>query len=152
MRQSWSWRGFAKKLSTQRLQTPASPTQGNKGTFGARTPPPRLLHAEQFDVEHQRCVRGNDAAGTAGAVAQRGRNDQGALAADFHGGDAFVPAGDDLALPDRKLERLIAIDRTVEFLALLAVLVKPAGVMHDADLTGLWCRAGADGRVDHLQA
>src|SRR6266849_865604 len=118
----------------------------------ATTSPPHLLHAEQFDVEHQRRVRGNNAAGAAGAVAQRGRDDQGALAADFHGGDAFVPAGDDLALPDRKLERLIAIDRTVEFLALPTVLIKPAGVMHDAYLTGLWCRAGADGGVDDLQA
>src|ERR1700730_10449650 len=110
------------------------------------------LHVEQFDVEHQRRVRRNDAAGAAGAVAERGWNDQGALAADLHGGDAFVPAGDHLALPDRKLERLIAVDRAVEFLALLAALIKPAGVMHDADLAGLWCRAGADRVVDNLQA
>src|ERR1700716_735507 len=92
------------------------------------------------------------AAGAAGAVAQRGWNDQGALAADFHGGDPFVPAGDHPALPDRKLERFIAVDRRVEFLAFLAALIKPAGVMHDADLTGLRCRAGADRVVDDLQA
>src|SRR3981189_1638011 len=110
------------------------------------------LHAKQFDIEHQRRVRRNSTAGAAGAVAQRGWNDQGALAADFHGGDAFVPAGDHPALPDRKLERFIAVDRRVEFLALLAALIKPAGVMHDADLAGLRCRAGADRFVDDLQA
>jgi len=110
------------------------------------------LHVEQLDVEHQRRVRRNGAAGAAGAVAQRGRNDQGTLAADFHGGDAFIPAGDHPALPDRKLERLVAIDRRVEFLALLPVLIEPAGVMHDANLTGLRRSAGADRAVNHLQA
>src|SRR6266404_962410 len=99
---------------------------------------PRLLYRQQFDVEHQRRVRRNDAARPARAVAERRRNDQGALAADLHGGDAFIPAGDHLVLPDWKLERLVAIDRTIEFLALLAVLIKPTGVMHDADLAGFW--------------
>src|SRR5713101_5873113 len=107
------------------------------------------LHVKQFDVEHQRRIRRNDAAG---AVAERRRDDQGALAADLHGGDAFIPAGDHLALPDRKLERLIAIHRTVELLALLAALVEPTRVMHDADLAGFWRGAGADGRVGDLQA
>src|SRR5258706_14974669 len=110
------------------------------------------LHVKQFDVEHQCRVGRNNAAGAAGAVAQRGRNDQGALAANFHAGDAFVPAGDHLALPDRKLERLIAVNRAVEFLAFLAALIKPAGVMHDTDLTGLWRRARPDRAVDNLQA
>src|SRR5713226_5915184 len=65
---------------------------------------------------------------------------------------ALVPAGDHLALADRKLERLIAVDGRVEFLALLAVLIKPAGVMHDADLAGLWRSASADRRIDNLQS
>ena len=71
-----------------------------------------LFDAEQFDVEDQRRVRRNDAAGAARAIAELGRDDQRALAADLHGGDAFVPAGDDLVLADRKLERLAAIDRS----------------------------------------
>src|SRR5437764_5472464 len=65
---------------------------------------PRLFHAEQFDIEHQRRIWRNDAARTASAITQRGRNDQRALAADFHGGDAFIPAGNHLALSDRSEE------------------------------------------------
>src|SRR5438046_9916103 len=114
-------------------------------TFTIRSPGRvrRLLHRQQFDIEHQRSVGRNDAATAAGAVAERGRNDQGALAADFHGGDALVPAGDHLALPDWKLERLLAIDGGVELFPLLAVLVEPSGVMHDADLAGFWRGSGA---------
>src|ERR1017187_10246511 len=114
--------------------------------------PGATLYIEQFDVEHQRRIRRNDAASAAGAVAQRGRDDQGALPADLHGGDALVPTGDHLALPDRKFERLVAVDRTVEFLAFLAALIKPAGVMHDADLAGLWRSTCADRVLDNLQA
>src|SRR6266576_1958543 len=110
-----------------------------------------LLHRQQFDIEHQRRVRWNRTAGTARAVTQRGRNDQRALAADLHAGDAFVPARDHAALADRKLERLVAVDRRVEFLALLAVLVKPSSVMHHAGLARLRRRAGADLAVDDLQ-
>ena len=60
------------------------------------------LHAKQFDVEDQRGIRWNDAAGTACAIAEFWRNNQRALTTDFHGGDAFVPAGNDLMLADRK--------------------------------------------------
>src|SRR6478609_3233047 len=89
----------------------------------------RLLHRQQFDIEHQRGV---------------GRNDQRALAADLHRGDPLIPAGDNLLLPDREFERLVAIDRTVELLALLAIFIEPAGIVHDADLAGLRRRAVAD--------
>src|ERR1700733_11776598 len=81
------------------------------------------LHVKQFDVEDQRRIRRDDAAGAARAIAKGGRNDQGALAADLHRGDAFVPAGNHLALSDRKFERLVAIDRAVELLALLAIFI-----------------------------
>src|SRR3978361_1388004 len=100
--------------------------------------PPSPLHIEQFDVEHQRRVGRNYAAGAARTVAQLRRNDQGALAAHFHGGYALVPAADALPVTDRKFERRVAVDRRVEFLALDPVLIEPAGVMHDADLTGFW--------------
>src|ERR1700722_9534893 len=116
------------------------------------TLPLRLLHRQQFDVEHQRGVGWNNPAGAAGAVAERGRNDQGALAADLHGGDAFIPAGDPALLPDRKFERLVAVDGRIEFLAFLAVLIEPAGVMHDAGLAGFWRGPGAAGGVGDLQA
>src|SRR4029079_6857134 len=111
----------------------------------------RLLHRQQFDIERQRGVGRNDAAGAACAISQRRRNDQGALAADLHRGDPLIPAGDNLLLPDREFERLVAIDRTVELLALLAAFIEPAGIVHDADLAGLRRRAVADLAVDDLQ-
>src|ERR1700744_6074083 len=77
------------------------------------------LHAEQLDVEHQRRVRRDHAAGAARAVAKLRRDDQRAVAADLHGGDALVPAGDHLSLADREGEGLVAIVRAVELLALV---------------------------------
>ena len=53
---------------------------------------------------------------------------------------------------DRKFERLAAIDGQVEFLALGAVLIKPAGIVHRANLPGLRRSAGADFCVDDLKA
>src|SRR3954451_1419824 len=116
------------------------------------SPQPPLLHRQQFDVEHQRRVWRDDAACPARAVTERRRNDQRTLAADLHGGNAFVPPGDHPALPDRKLERLVAVDGRVELLALLAILIEPAGVMHNAGLARLRRRAGPDVAVDDLQA
>src|SRR5436190_22449447 len=124
--------------------------RGNAG-FATDRRSALALHAEQFDVEHQRCVGRDDAAGAPGAVAQFRRDDQGALAADLHGGDAFVPAGDHLLLTDRKLERFVAIHRAVELLALDAILIEPAGIVHDADLAPLRRGAGADLAVRNLQ-
>src|SRR5579863_6436724 len=74
------------------------------------------LHLEQFDLEEQRRVRRDHAAGAASAVTQRRRNDQRALAADFHRGDALIPTRNHLTLSDRKFERLVAVDRAVELL------------------------------------
>src|SRR5450631_2905690 len=109
------------------------------------TPPSssRSFYVQEFDIEHQGRVWRDHAAGAPRAIAERGRNDQRALAADLHGGDAFVPAGDHPMLADRKLERLVAVERRVEFLALLAVLIEPARVMHHADLAGFGRDAGA---------
>src|SRR3954447_14398493 len=68
------------------------------------------LHVEQFDLEDQSGVGRNDAARTARAIAEGRRDDQGALAADLHRGNALVPAGNDPLLADRKLEWLAAVD------------------------------------------
>src|ERR1051326_8465635 len=57
-------------------------------TLSGASVPLRSLHPKQFDVEDQRGIRWNDAAGTACAIAEFGRNNQRALTADFHGGDA----------------------------------------------------------------
>src|SRR6185295_11662493 len=110
------------------------------------------LHAEQFDVEDQRGVRRYQAARAASAIPKCWRNDEGALAADLHRGDAFIPTGDDLLLPDGKLERLTAIDRTVEFLAPGTILVEPAGVVHDANLAGFGRGARPDFDVRDLKS
>src|SRR6266700_1391793 len=83
------------------------------------------LHVEQFDVEDQRGIRRDDAARAARAIAELGRDDEGALAADLHGGDALIPTADDLTLADGKLERLTAVERTVELLALGAAFIEP---------------------------
>ena len=103
-----------------------------------------LLHAEQLDVEHQRGVGRDHPAGAARAIAELGRDDQGALAADLHSGDPLVPAADDLPCPQAEGEGLAAVERAVEFGALRAIIVQPAGVMH-ADLVA-FCRlsTGAD--------
>src|SRR5579872_6699251 len=110
------------------------------------------LHIEQFDVEDQRRIRRDDAACAARAVAEFRRNNQGALAANLHRGDALIPAGDHPALSDRKLERIVAIDGGVELLALLAILIEPAGVVYDANLSRLRRGAGADLGVDDLES
>src|ERR1700728_1601821 len=128
------------------------PSRSRSTTTPTESPLGLALDVEQFDVEDQRRVRRKDAAGAARAVAEIGRNDQSAFAADLHGGDAFVPAGDDVVSADRKLEWLAAIDRAVEFLALGAVLIQPAGIMHDADLAGLRRSAGAGLGVGELQS
>src|SRR2546423_15689367 len=89
-----------------------------------RTRASRLaLHPEQFDFKDQRGVRWYHAACTARSIAEFRWNDEGALAADLHGGDAFVPAGDHPFLSDRKFERLAAVERRVELLAFGAILI-----------------------------
>src|SRR6266496_1083848 len=115
-------------------------------------PPRWLLHAEQLDIEHQRGVGRDRPAGAARAVAEIGRDDEGALAADFHPGDALIPALDDLPRAQAEGEGLAAVERAVEFGALRTVIVQPSGVMH-ADLVAL-CRfsAGADIGVGVFEA
>src|SRR6266568_1910136 len=108
--------------------------------------------AKQFDLKDQRRVRRYYTAGAAGTVTELGRNDEGALATDLHRGDTFVPTGNDLPSANRKLERPATVDRAVELLALGAVLIEPAGVMHDASLTSPRAGAGADLAVDDPQA
>jgi hypothetical protein len=94
-----------------------------------------LLHAEQIDIEDQHGARRNDATGAARAIAQVRRNDQRALAADMHSGEAFIPALDDLALAEREGKRLAPVERAVELLALLAVDEQPARVI---DTVTVW--------------
>src|SRR4051812_21594111 len=93
---------------------------GNSGRDGS-------IHLQELDIEHQRGVGRDDAPGAAGAIAEIGRDDQGALAADFHAGDTLVPTLDHLMAAERERKRLAAVERAVELLALLAIVVEPAG-------------------------
>src|SRR5215472_13374693 len=103
------------------------------------------LNPQQLDVEDQCRVGGDDAAGTARAVAELGRDDQRALAADLHAGDTFVPSLYHLPGAEPEAEWRAAIDRAVEFLALVAVrLLQPAGVMHRHVVARRGFGAGAD--------
>src|SRR5947209_2573258 len=88
---------------------------------------------EQVDHEDERLVRRDDTAGAARAVRHRRRDGQLAAAADFHPLHAGVPAGDHLALAELELERLAAVPRRVE---LLAVGERDADVVH-GDLRAL---------------
>src|SRR4051794_17909953 len=79
----------------------------------------RSTDAEQLDVEHERGVGRDHAACPAAAVAERRRNDERALAANLHAGDALVPAGDHLTGAEHEHERIVAIARAVELGAVM---------------------------------
>lgn len=57
---------------------------------------------QQFDIEEQRGIGWNISAGALLAVAQFGRDDQLAFAADLHAGHALIPAFDDFAGAQRE--------------------------------------------------
>src|SRR5690606_15181518 len=105
-----------------------------------------------LDLEEQRRVGRDDAAIAAGAIGQIGRDQQRALAAHLHVGDAFITALDDLALAELEFERLAALVGTVEGAARLPVLPDPAGVMHGHHFAGLGLVAGAHHDVAHAHA
>src|SRR5687767_5458929 len=93
------------------------------GTPGSVQPPQtpkcwqcRLLDLEEIDLEHQRRVGRDHAAGAAGAVTHRWRNREDSRAADLHACHAFIPSGNHLARAEREVERLIAVFRAVELL------------------------------------
>src|SRR5205814_3896662 len=85
------------------------------------------LHFEQFDFEDQRGIRRYHTACAARAIAELGWDDEGTLTADLHGGDTFVPTGDDPLSADGELKWPAAVERAVKFLALGAALIEPAG-------------------------
>src|ERR1051325_11246501 len=117
--------------------------RNESGHTGTATSRGGSIHLQQFDIEHQRGVGRDDAAGAAGAIAELGRDDQGALAADLHAGHALVPALDHLMRAEWERKRLAAVEGAVELLALLAIVVEPAGVMHADILAGGRLGAGA---------
>src|SRR5262245_66275600 len=90
----------------------------------------RSADFQQLDFEKQRGVGWNHAARAARAVAERGRDGEQAGAADLHALHAFVPALDDHAGAERKLERLATVLARVELAALDDAVGQPAGVVH----------------------
>src|SRR3954451_5280589 len=95
--------------------------------------PTASAHADEVHDEHERLVGPDDAARAALAVGELRRDRDPPPAADAHPGDAVVPALDDLALAETELERVGAIPRRVE---LLAVLPRNADVVDLDDLAG----------------
>ena len=65
----------------------------------------------ELNLEMKRRVRGNHAASTLTAIAERRRNGEFARAADFHADEAEVPSLDDLPGADREAKRRIAVFR-----------------------------------------
>src|SRR5664279_693839 len=108
--------------------------------------------AQQLDFEDQRRVRRNHAAGAAGPVAELGRDHEDAGAALLHALHAFVPARDDAARAEVELERVVAVLARIEFRALDAVFVEPAGVVHRDRRAGFGAFAGAGDVVVELQS
>src|SRR5436853_98684 len=98
-----------------------------------------------------RGIRRYHTACAARAIAELGWDDEGTLTADLHGGDTFVPTGDDPLSADGELKWPAAVERAVKFLALGAALIEPAGVMHHADLTRARGSPGAHLGVGDLQ-
>src|SRR5882762_1450223 len=116
-------------------------------------PGPALAHAEQFDVENQRCIGRNHPSSPARAVAERRGDDESALAADLHSGDALIPTANHAASPQGEVKRLPAIKAGIELLAGAAIgILQPSGVM-DADLlSGTGLRSGADDEILEFEA
>src|SRR5882672_6461919 len=98
-------------------------------------------HAEQFHFENQRRVWRDDAAGAAGAVTERRRNRELALAAHFHALHSLVPAADDLALTQPEYERIVAVFAGIE----LGSVGEPASVMNGDALARSGGNTFADG-------
>src|SRR3979490_1568881 len=97
----------------------------------------RLLERQQLDVEQQRGVRGNYAAGAAGTVTERWWNHEPALTACLHSEHALVPTANHFACPHLEAERIVAVTRAVELLALVirrALRIQPACVVNDRSL------------------
>src|SRR5215469_13885190 len=110
--------------------------------------PSLFADLEQFHVENERRIWGDHAASPTASIAQFRRNSQLPLSTDFHSPHTFIPAFDNLPRAESKPERLAAIHRAVELLA----IGQPSGVMYFHGLARNRSGAGADHDVPVLQA
>src|SRR3989338_4000971 len=101
------------------------------------------MHSKEFYIKDQCGVGGNDTAGAAWAVAKAGGDGQFSFAADFHGGDPFIPSLNHLTHSEGKFKELTAIYRAVK----LGSVGEPSGVV---DLHGLSRLGGGAGSRHHL--
>src|SRR5206468_1978757 len=98
--------------------------------FGSLT---RAGEADEFDVEVEFGVGGDGAATALFTVAEGRGDDECALLADGHAGDALVPALDDFALAEGEADGFAALAGVIEFLPIL----ESADVVDPDDVTGL---------------
>src|SRR5688572_8741831 len=104
--------GMVKGTISWRPPTRATPSPAAFSSSMSTTTAGRSLtssHVEQLDVEQERGVRGDHAAGAARAVAVIRRDRQRAAAADLHAGDTLVPSADDLAAAQTERERFAPV-------------------------------------------
>ena len=96
-----------------------------------------LLELQKLNVEDQGGVRWDDPRMTSGAVRVIGAAGERGAFTDRHLGDTFIPSLDDLSFSDLELERLFAVPRRIELLA----VGQGAGVVHDHGLSCPWIGA-----------
>src|SRR3989338_2554923 len=92
-----------------------------------------LIYSQQFHIEQQRRIRWNCLARAHRSITQVRGDNQRALPANLHACHTLIPALDDASPPERKIERLGGVARTVELPALVVgshFPVQPAGVVH----------------------
>src|SRR5260221_5836091 len=90
----------------------------------------------------------------AGEIVWNGEDKVGEMTANLHSRHALIPALNDLAGAELELERVVAIARAVELLAVLvglARVVQPAGIVHRDVLARRRRGARADLAVRNLQ-
>src|SRR5882672_8214074 len=109
--------------------SPLGMTAGSPLGMTARLDDSRVISgdAEQLDFESERLVRRDGVARAFRAVGELGRDDEAALAADFHAAQAFFPAVHDFFLAEGELEGILFFAAAIE----LRAVGEPAGVVDD---------------------
>src|SRR5262245_32639480 len=72
--------------------TPSPVSATDSISTSTRSGPRESPDVQQLDLKEERRVRRDHSASALGAVSESRRDDQRALAADFHAGDALIPA------------------------------------------------------------
>src|SRR5262249_43561546 len=105
------------------------------------------FHFHQLHFEFEAGVRRDVRRMSARAVAEIGRDDEAAFAADLHADDALIPAFDHLTGSDLEIERFTFVARAVE----LATVHERARVVNRDAVAVLGLATGPDLIVDDLE-